>query len=173
MALLPFAPAAAGTGVVAAASCVAGGVGGHDLGWRSVRHKEFGHCPHRFLYVMKEELEGWAEVVQAWLAVGGSGEAVLRAATVAREADVTFAAVARERVALVQTELPLLLGGDQIDEVAFGDVAQQVARLDEVIARVDVPRVLKRECESAGLAVHAQAGGSPTQFASAVSNICT
>ena len=110
---------------------------------------------------MEEELEGRAEVVQPGLAVGGSGEAVLRAAAVAGEADVAFAAVARERVALVQPELLLLLGGDQIDEVPVGDVAEQVARLDEVIARVDVAGVLEREREPAGLAVHAQAGGLP------------
>ena len=137
------------------------GVGVHDLGWRSVCREQFGHRPHRFLYVMEEELEGRAEVVQARLAVGGAGEAVLRAASVAGEANVAFAAVARERVALVQAELPLLLGGDQIDEVPVGDVAQQVAGLDEVIARVDVTGVLEREREPAGLAVHAQARGLP------------
>ena len=27
--------------------------------------QEVAHCPHRFLYVMKEALEGWAKVVQA------------------------------------------------------------------------------------------------------------
>ena len=73
VAVLPFASAAAGAGVVATASCVADGVGVHDLGWRSVGREQFGHRPHRFLYVMEEELEGRAEVVQARLAVGGVG----------------------------------------------------------------------------------------------------
>ena len=72
----------------------------------------------------------------------GSGEAVLRAASVAGEADVAFAAVARERVALVPAEPLLLLGGHQVDEVMLGDVAEQVAGLDEVIAGVHVAGVL-------------------------------
>ena len=74
-----------------------------------------GHRSHRLVHVMEEALEGGAEVVEARFAVGGGGEAVLRAAAVAGEAHVAFAAVARERVALVQPELLLLLGGDQID----------------------------------------------------------
>jgi len=161
VAVLPFASAAAGAGLVATTSCVADGVCVHDLGWRSVGREQVGHRPHRFLYVMEEELERRAEVVQARLAVGSSGKAILRAASMAGEANVTLAAVARERVALVKAELPLLLGGNQIDEVPVGDVAQQVARLDEVIARVDVTGVLKREREPTGLTMHAQARTLP------------
>ena len=80
--------------------------------------EQVGHRSHRLLDVVEEELEGRAQVVEAGLAVGGGDEAVLRAAAVAGEAHVAFAAVARQRVALVQAELPLLLGGDQLDEVA-------------------------------------------------------
>jgi hypothetical protein len=49
---------------------------------------------------------------------------------VAGEAHVALAAVARERVALVEPELPLLLGGDQLEHVVLLDVAEPLARLE-------------------------------------------
>jgi hypothetical protein len=144
MAVLPFAATPARAWVVAAARRVAGGIGIHDLGGRAILGEQPGHRSHRLVDVMKEALEGGAEVVEAGFAVGGAGEAVFGAAAVAREADVAFAAVARERVALVPAELLLLLGGDQVGEVTVVDVAEQVARLDEVIAGVDVAGVRAR-----------------------------
>ena len=142
MAALPFAATPAWAGVVAAALRIAGGIGIHDLGGGAVLGEQRGHRSHRLVDVMKEAFEGGAEVIEARFAVGGAGEAVLGASAVAGEADVAFAAVARERVALVPTELLLLLGGDQVDEATVGDVAKQVTRLDEVIAGVDVAGVL-------------------------------
>jgi hypothetical protein len=47
----------------------------------------------------------------------------------AGEAEVTLAAVARKRVSLVEAELPLLLGGDEIDQRALGDVPEQTVGL--------------------------------------------
>jgi hypothetical protein len=41
--------------------------------------------------------------------------------------------------------------------VPLGDVAEQVARLDEVVARVHVAGVLEGQRQAAGLAMHAQA----------------
>jgi hypothetical protein len=76
---------------------------------------------------------------------------------VAGEADVAIAAVARQRVGLRLAKRPLLLGGDELDQVALGDVAEPVCGLDEVIAGVDVAGVLERERQPARLAVHAHA----------------
>ena len=52
----------------------------------------------------------------------------------AREAHVAGQAVLREALALVEPELALARGRDQIDHVVLGDVAQQVVGFDEVIA---------------------------------------
>jgi hypothetical protein len=57
-------------------------------------------------------------------AVGGGGEAVFGEAAVAGEAHIALAAVAREAVALVEAELSLLLGSDQVDQAALGDVSE-------------------------------------------------
>jgi hypothetical protein len=58
-------------------------------------------------------------------------------------------AVARERVGLRAAERPLLLGGDELEQVAVGDVAGPCRGLDEVVARVDVAGVLGRERQPA------------------------
>ena len=104
---------------------------------------------------MEEALEARAQVVQARLAVRCFGEAVLGAAAMASEADVAFTTVGREGFALVKPELLLLLREDQVDEVPLGDVAEQVARLDEVIAGLDVSVVLEGQRQAAGLAMNA------------------
>ena len=158
VAVLPLAAAPARAGVVAAALRVACGVGVHDFGGGAILGEQLGHRPHRLVHVMKEALVGGAEVVEPRFAVGGGGEAVFGAPAVAGETDVAFAAIARERVAFVAAELLLLFGGDEVDEVTVVDVAEQVARFDEVIAGIDVAGVLECEREAAGLAVDAQAG---------------
>ena len=66
---------------------------------------------------MEERLEAGAEVVQAWIAGRRLDEAVLRAAAVAGEANVAVEAVLRQRVPLVETELQLLLRGDERQQV--------------------------------------------------------
>ena len=53
------------------------------------------------------------------------------------------------------------------------DVAELVRRLDEVVAGVEVARVLQRQRESARLRVDAEPRRLAYQFASATSNICT
>jgi hypothetical protein len=54
MAVLPFAAAAAGAELVAAAVRVFGGVGLHQLGWSAVRREQVRHRTHRPLDVIKE-----------------------------------------------------------------------------------------------------------------------
>jgi hypothetical protein len=79
--------------------------------------------------VVEEELVTRAQVVETAFAVGRVLEPVLGAAAMAGEAEVTLAAVARKRVSLVEAELPLLLGGDEIDQRALGDVPEQTVGL--------------------------------------------
>src|SRR5512132_4129359 len=106
---------------------------------------------------MEERLEARAQVVETGLPVRIVGEAILWATTVAREANVAFAAEPRKRVALVEPEPLLLRRGDQLDHVPVLDVAELERRLDEVITRIEVAGVLDRECEPTRLRVHAQA----------------
>lgn len=63
----------------------------------------------------------------------------------AGEAHAAVAAVARQRVGHGAAERMLLLGGDELEQVVLGDVAAQVARLDKVVAGVDVAGVPERE----------------------------
>ena len=57
-----------------------------------------------------------------------------------------------------KAEALLLLGGDELEHVRLTDVSEEVARLDEVVARVEVAGVLEREREPARLGVDAQPG---------------
>jgi Cft2 family RNA processing exonuclease len=58
--------------------------------------------------VVEDVLVAGAKVVEPGFAVGRFDEAVLGAARVAGEADIALEAVARQRLALVEPELPLL-----------------------------------------------------------------
>ncbi len=115
-----------------------------------------GHEPHRPVDVVEERLEAGAQVVEAGIAVRRRDEPVLRAAAVARETHVALEAVLRQRVAFVEPELALLLGRDELEHRVLLDVAQLVARLHEVVARVEITGVLERQREPARLRVDAE-----------------
>src|SRR5271165_1964891 len=123
VAVLPLAVTAAGAGLVAAATGVLPGVDIHELRGRAADCEQLGHGAHRLLHVVEEELVAGAQVVLAALTVWRGGEAVLRAAAVAREAHVAVEAVLGQRVALVLTELDLFRGGYELLHRRLGDVA--------------------------------------------------
>ncbi len=77
----------------------------------------------------------------------------------AGEADVAVEAVLRQRVELVPAELALGGRRDQLGHRRLGDVAELVALLDEVVARVDVAVVLHRQRPTAGRLEDAQPAG--------------
>ena len=107
---------------------------------------------------MVEEVEvAGAQVVETGFTIGREGEAVLRALAVAGEQRGAFAALAGERVALGIAERSLLGLRDQLDHLGVHDVAEQVRRLDEVVARVEIAVVLEGKGVAAGLAEDAQA----------------
>src|SRR5436190_9364539 len=157
VAALPLAARAAGAGLVPAALRVLGGIERDDLRRRSAAPEPLAHEAHRPVDVVEERLVARAEVVEAGLTVRRLDEPVLGAAAVTGEADVALPAVARKRVALVEAEPQLLLRRDQLEHVRLADVPEPVRRLDEVIARVEVPGVLERESEPARLRVDAEA----------------
>ncbi len=121
-----------------------------------VRAQQRFHVAHRPRDVPEEGLVAGAEVVEAGLTVWRLDEAVLGTAAVTGKAHVALEAVLRKRVALVEAELPLLLRRHELKHVTFADVAQPVARLDEMVARVQVAGVLEREREPARLRMNAK-----------------
>jgi len=104
----PLAAAAAGAGVVAAAPGVLSRVVRHQLGGGLVRPEQPGHGFHRLADVAEEVLVAGAQVMLAGLTVGGGGEPVLGAASLAGEPDVAVQAVPGQGVVLVLPELALL-----------------------------------------------------------------
>src|SRR4029079_1667016 len=124
---------------------------------RAVLGEQPTHDPHRTVDVVEEVLEAGAEVVEAGVAGRGFDEAVLGTAAVTREAHVALEAIGRQAVALVEAELALPLGGDELERGGGAYVAELVAGLDEVVAGVEVACVLAREREPARLRVDAEA----------------
>src|SRR6476620_2883611 len=135
----------------------------HDLVGEATAPQRGCHEPHRAVDMVEELQVAGAQVVQPRLTVRGQGEAVLGASAVAGEPHVAGAAVRLQRVALGLAEGHLLGGGDQLEQVPGADVAEQVVRLDEVVARVEVPVVLERDRRAAGLRVDAQGTGHPDE----------
>lgn len=125
---------------------------GHDLVCGVAGSKRRGHYTHRPVDVMEERLVAGTEVVQAGFAIGRGGETVRGAPAVAGEPDVAAAAVAGQRVTLGVAEGLLLRGGDELEHVPLGDVAEQVGWFDEVVAGVEVAVVFEGE-SSAGFAL--------------------
>ena len=163
MAGQPASVAAAGAGPSRIARGIIGGIPAHDAGRGLPGPKHAAHGAHGRVDVAEEGLVARAEVVQARLTVGRVGQAVLGAAAVAGEAHGALPAVPRQGVALSQPEQPLLRARPPAScRGVVGDVPQPVPRLHEVVARVEVPGVLQRHRQPAGLPVDAQ-GRWPAQ----------
>ena len=112
---------------------------------------------------MKEVLEAGAQVVEARLAVGRQNKPVLGTLAMTGEAHVALPAETRQRIAFVKAELDLLRRGHQLDHVRVPDVAQQIVRLHEVIARIQIAVVLDGQPRAAGGVEDAHAGIGQTQ----------
>src|SRR5919202_2670508 len=165
MAALIFDAAATGAGIVPPGPAEAPpqirfffGQDAHDVRRRPICAQLGRHQPHRPVDMGEEGLEPGAQIVQAGLAVGCVEYAVLGAAAVADEANFTLTAVARQRLALGEAELPLPVGADHLDQRNILEIAELVVRLDEMIAGVDIAIVLHRERRAARLLEDAQAG---------------
>ena len=92
----------------------------------------------------EERFVARTQVIQPRLTIGCLDEAVLGTLAVTGEAHLALAAVAWQGVALVQPELPLLVGRDQLDHMLLLDIAQQVFRFDKVVTGVEVSVMLQR-----------------------------
>ena len=123
------------------------------------RVEDVGHQAHRPLRVGEERLEPGAEPVEAGLAVGRQQDAVLGALAVAGEEVLAGAAEGGQRLLLGPPEGALPLGAHELADRRLHDVAEQVRRIDEVVARVHVAVVLERDALAAGGLEDAQARG--------------
>jgi len=133
----------------------------HDLGRGTPLAEEPGHEFHGGIDVGEERLVPLAQVVEARVPCWCVDEAVPGAAAVAGEPDVALEAVSGKGVAFRTPEGLLFLGCDEFEHRCFGDVAQQVVRLDVVVACVQVAVVFHRQGKAAGLCKDAQ----PARFA--------
>ena len=96
--------------------------------------------------------------MQAGLAVGGHHKAVLGAAAIAREPHLAAPAVLRQRRQLRLPKRTLLRRLHHFQQgTALDDVAQEMLGLDVVVARVQIPCVLKSDGLPARAGMHAQA----------------
>ena len=100
--------------------------------------------------MLEEGLVAFAEIVEPVLAVGRREEAVARAFAVAGEQHRALAAGSRERIVFRVAEPALLLAEHEVAERRLPHVADEVARLDEVVAGIDVAVVLHDERGAAG-----------------------
>jgi hypothetical protein len=82
----------------------------HHICRRTLVAKFTGHELHVGVNVVEEQLVPGAQIIQSVFAIGRLYEAMFGTFAVAGEANVAFAAEAREGLELVVTELPLLLG---------------------------------------------------------------
>ena len=136
--------------------------------------EQIGHEPHRSADAVEEGLIARAEVVEAFLTVRGRDEAVFGALAVAGEADLALQAVVRERVGLGPAEGDAdSWGSEELDHVGCRDVAEEMVRLDEVVAGVEVAVVLEGERVARRSPRRCTARGETHQEASAASNIWT
>jgi hypothetical protein len=108
----------------------------HDLRGGPAVPDEIGHDPHGPVGVGEEGPVPRAEVVRR-LAAGGR-EPVLRALAVADREPAAGEEGAGQGLPLGSSERPLPLRADQVIERRLEDVAEEVARLDEVVAGVEV-----------------------------------
>ena len=79
----------------------------HDVRGRSARVKQLNHRLHVRIDGFEEVFVCRAKVVQSRLAVRRVDESIFWAFTIAREADLAFAAIVRQRVEFLTAELSL------------------------------------------------------------------
>ena len=129
----------------------------HDLRSLAAAREDLGHQAHRPLRVREERLEPGAEPVEAGLTVGRQQDAVLGALAVAGEEVVAGAAEGGQCLFFGPPERALPLRAHELTDRRLEDVAEQVARVDEVVARVEVAVVLEGDALAAGRLQDAQA----------------
>ena len=156
MALLELAPAATGTGIVAAS------VGEatlqfllllreevHNISGRSLSTQFCRHSLHWQINMGEESFVSLAQVVQAGLAVWRIQDTVLGTASVTDKAYRAFPTVAWKRIAFGLPELVLLLRIHHSQERSLLQVSKFVVRFDKVVTGIYISVVLHCERRAA------------------------
>ena len=151
MTLLELPTAAAGAGIVALDAGKGALQNLHNLLCFAITPEQAGHDLHGKIHMVEERLEPGAQVVQARFAIRRLDKSILRALAVTGKTHIALQTITRQRVPLVLAEFYLLGRRHQLDHVLFLDVAQEVVRLDKVVARVEITVVLDGQPRAAGL----------------------
>ena len=126
--------------------------------------QQLGHHRHRRARVHEEQFKPLAEIVLSRLAIARDTKPVLRATTVAKVSNSAVLALLREQIAFVIAKLALLWRCHHLQKGALVNIAEQVFRLDEMIAGIKVAVVLQCRAVSAGWSVDAQQVAAEESF---------
>jgi len=110
----------------------------HDVLCQPALLEQCRHDMHGFICMLEESLVPLAEVIQSCLPIGRLDEAILGALPIANMYEFTIAAVLRQAVPLILTELSLFFRGYELDHRCLQYVSQIVIRLDEVVAGIKI-----------------------------------
>ena len=95
---------------------------------------EVRHHPHRLVNVGEEGSVTGAQVVKTRIAIRRVKETIFRTLAMTDEVHRAHLAILWKRIPLGTAELALLLASDQLDQMPFLDITQQVVWLYEMIA---------------------------------------
>lgn len=106
----------------------------HNISRRPALAKFIGHKPHSSVDVSEENPVARTQIIETGFTFRRFDEPVLRAFTVADEANLALPAVCWKGIELVPAKLALLLRAGQPGHILLVDIAQQVPGLHKVIA---------------------------------------
>jgi hypothetical protein len=86
--------------------------------------------------VFEKRLEALAEVIETRLAIGRYDETIFGALTIANEKQFTIAAVLRQGVPFILSELSLFFAGSKLGHRFFHDIADEIFWFDEMVAGI-------------------------------------
>ena len=156
MTLAKLVATAAGTKRVVCLLSIAISDDAHHFRRRAALLQQLGHHRHRRTRVHEEQLKTLAEIVVSGLAVARNAKTVLGATTVAKIPNLAVLALLRERIAFVIAKLALLRRRHHLQKRALVNVAEQVFRLNKMVAGVKIAVVFQRRTISTGRGVDAQ-----------------
>ena len=130
----------------------------YDSGRSLLVHQQFLHLVHIGSHMRIEHVISVAQGIQAGLAGLCPVEPVFRTFTVAGKEVFALHTFVWKPVPFLYPEFHLLVGGHHLPQVLFVDIAQKVFRVDEVVARVQIPVVLYDGIAATGLGIYACSG---------------
>ena len=150
MAVLGLEAAAAGTWIIPSFGDLSDSRNRHDVPCQPTVPDQFRHDFHFGSGVFKKRPVTLAEIVQARLSVGCFDETVPGTLAMAGKNEIAPAAVSGKAIPFVPAEFQLFWGFCKHAHRCLQDIAEQVIRLDEVIAGVEITVVFERHSPTAG-----------------------